>query len=63
VVHSSSDPALAARPVLRLVRDERGALLQHGAIVDLGDPASTRRIVSAVDAASVGIDGRRALFG
>lgn len=63
VVHSSSDPALAGKPVVRLVRDARGTLLQHGDIVDLADPASDRRIVGAVDPVSIGIDSRRTLFG
>jgi hypothetical protein len=63
VLHSPSDPALADRPLVRMVRDERGVLLGSGEIVDLADPASTRRIVSAVEPESLGIDARRALFG
>ncbi len=63
VIHTPSDPAMAARPLVRVVRDERGRELRHGPLVDLADPSEPRRVVGAVDAASLGIDARRALFG
>jgi hypothetical protein len=63
VVHTPSDPAMAARPLLRLVRDERGREIRFGPMVDLADPACQRRIVSAVSPESLGIDARRAVFG
>ncbi|MBM4366007.1 MAG: hypothetical protein FJ102_07310 [Deltaproteobacteria bacterium] len=63
VIHTPSDPAMAGRPLVRLVRDERGRELRHGPLVDLADPSERRRVVGAVDAASLGIDARRALFG
>lgn len=63
VVHTPSDAASAARPLVRVVRDERGVAVTHGALLDLGDPACVRRITGAVDASSLGIDPRRALFG
>jgi hypothetical protein len=62
VVHTPSDPALAARPLLRMVRDERGREYKDGPLLDLSDPACTRRIVAAVSAETLGIDTRRALF-
>jgi len=63
VLHSAGDPALASRPLVRIVRDQRGVMLRNGELVDLGDPECTRMIVSAVDASVLGIDARRALFG
>ncbi len=63
VLHTPSDPALAGKPLVRLVRDARGRDVQQGQLLDLADPATERRIVGAVDAASLGIDTRRALFG
>ena len=63
VMHTPGDPALAARPLVRIVRDARGVLVRHGPIVDLSDPACGRSIRGAVDAEALGIDARRALFG
>jgi len=63
VVHTPSDAALANRPLVRIVRDERGATVTHGALLDLSEPGCPRSVVGAVDAASLGIDARRALFG
>jgi len=63
VIHTPSDPAMAGQPLVRLVRDERGRELRQGPLVDLADPTERRRVVGAVDTASVGIDARRALFG
>ncbi len=63
VVHSSSDPAMAGKPLVRLVRDEHGVLVAHGALIDLADPANSRTILKAVEMASLGIDPRRSLFG
>ncbi|MSQ02807.1 MAG: hypothetical protein EXR71_13105 [Myxococcales bacterium] len=63
VIHTPSDPALAARPLVRIVRDERGALVRYGPIVDLSDPGCPRSVKAAVDAEALGIDARGALFG
>lgn len=63
VLHTPSDPALANRPLVRIVRDERGAIVNHGALVDLADPSCERSVSSTVDAQSLGIDPRRAVFG
>lgn len=63
VVHSPGDPALAGKPLVRIVRDERGGLVRNGTLVDLADPACPRTVRGAVDAATLGIDPRRALFG
>ena len=63
VLHTPSDPSLATKPLVRLVRDARGREVQPGPLLDLADPAVGRHIVGAVDAASLGIDTRRALFG
>lgn len=63
VVHTPSDPALAGRPLVRIVRDERGGLVRNGPLLDLADPTCERTVRAAVDAAALGIDPRRALFG
>ncbi len=63
VIHTPSDAALAALPLVRIVRDEAGGIVRNGGIVDLADPAAGRRVVGAVDAETLGIDPRRALFG
>jgi hypothetical protein len=63
VYHVPADPGMAAKPVLRIVRDARQRVLRDGPIVDLGDPAESRAITAAVDASAMGIDGMRALFG
>lgn len=62
VLHAPSDPLLADRPVVRLVRDTRGARID-GRFVDLSDPAETRRVVRSVDLAAFGIDPERAFYG
>lgn len=63
ILHTPSDPALASKPLVRIVRDARGRPVEHGPLLDLADPACGRSVVGAVDAASMGIDTRRALFG
>ncbi len=63
VIHTPSEPALAAKPLVRIVRDERGALVRNGPIIDLSDPACPRSVRGSVDAEALGIDTRRALFG
>lgn len=63
VIHTPSDPTLANRPLVRIVRDDRGKPVLHGALVDLSDPACPRSVSGAVDATALGIDSRRALFG
>lgn len=62
VFHAPSDPLLADRPVVRLVRDMRGQRMD-GRLVDLGDPAENRRVVRSVDLAAFGIDPERAFYG
>lgn len=63
VFHTPADPHLAGQPVVRIVRDARGRAVRDGPLVDLSDPAETRRISGGVDAATIGVDGHRAIFG
>ncbi len=63
VFHTPADPHLAGQPVVRIVRDPRGRPVREGPLVDLSDPVETRRISGGVDAATIGVDGRRAIFG
>lgn len=63
VVHTRSEPEFASRPLVRVVRDDRGREIKFGPLLDLSDDAATQRITGAVDAESLGIDTKRVLFG
>jgi HD-GYP domain-containing protein (c-di-GMP phosphodiesterase class II) len=63
VFHTPADPAMATRPIVRIVVDGRSRVIRGGPLVDLSDPGETRRISGPIDLASMGVDGHRALFG
>ncbi len=62
VVHTQSDPALANRPLVRIVRDAAGRDLANGVLVDLADPTCGSTVTVRVDAHVLGIDAARAIF-
>lgn len=62
VVHTQSDPALANRPLIRIVRDGEGRELANGVLVDLADPKCALSVTGAVDSHALGLDAARALF-